>query len=141
MLREVPGKLTIDGAKALYGWAYGRKVLQIGGFCGKGTAVLLASAERVWLLETFVGYSGSVNTVAGEMQATVLAMNGNEKVKLLFHASPNDLPEVPPADMVYVDADRPEDLADEDLDWALRAMPPGTRVVYHRNGDIKQQTL
>ena len=150
--RKIPGKLTEEQAHALYAWCFERKVLQIGGYCGKGLAVTATAALHVWLLDNFASYPGGWSAVAGEIKATVEGARINGKVDLLFTGDPAKAMEMVSAgtslelkrlpmdyDTVYIDADWPD--RDDALDWAINHLPKGGRLIYHTDGDIRQMTV
>lgn len=140
-VRRIPGRLTEAESPALFTWCYGRKVLQVGGYCGKGLAVVATAAEHVWLLDNFARYPGGWSAVAGECKATVEGAGVNEKVDLLFYGGPDCMgaDPLPEFDTVYVDADWPDQ--EEAQDWALKALPKGGRLIFHAGGDVRQMTV
>ncbi len=139
--RFIPGKLTEQEGQALYAWTFERRVLQIGGYCGKGLIVVGKAASHVWLVDNFSSYPGGWDSVAGEIMAVVKGAEVDNKIDLLFYPSPLDIPigELPHFDTVYIDANWEGQEAA--MEWARRELPSGGRLIFHQDRDIRQVTF
>lgn len=136
---SIPGSLRTEDAGKLSELVNGKNVLQFGCYCGRALVVLARSAWATWVLEDFLRPEGRDGAV-GELRANAdRYFPEDAEVNLIYSPTPDtwvfpdgsrDLPEGG-VDVVYRDADRWEDMREQDDLLAHELLARGGVYVWH----------
>lgn len=131
---SVPGSLSDADSARLADLARGRNVVQIGGYCGRATAVIAEACKSLMVIEDYQGYPVSRAAVQQEFLKHVGPWDA--KVDLIIKA-PEDVSEdeLGVYDLAYVDADR---AGDPRADYALATsvVSAGGLVAWHDHAGV-----
>jgi len=144
--KNVPGWLAEVEGRALGRLAAGKKVLEIGAFCGKSTICMAQTAEQVVAVDTFEGTATleqGVDTftafktfigLAG-LADKVIAVRGLSK-----DVVPNIGMEFEPFDLAFIDGAHDYEAVATDIRLASEVLKPGGLIAFHdyrlKPGDV-----
>lgn len=135
---DVEGWLRFEEGKALFNLAKGKRVLEIGSYCGKSTICLAQSANEVHSIDPHDGRGTAVPQDTSEALRTNLWNYGVKgKVNIIrgcFNA--DDVRQVesgfsPPFDLVFIDGAHDYDSVRSDIENASRVLAPGGLLAFH----------
>lgn len=136
--RDVPGWLTIEEGRALARLARGRRVLEIGSYCGRSTICLAQTAERVASIDPHDGRGTAVprGTLA-EFRANLARYGVAERVDVLVGTTPERPPNGVPApryDLAFIDGAHDLLSVERDVAYASAHLAPGGLIAFHDYG-------
>jgi precorrin-6B methylase 2 len=130
---NVAGWLSKEEGIELARLAEGKRVLEIGAYCGRSTICLAQKALSVGVVDPFDGRETPMpGDTYEKFRSNVRAHGMGEKVTVYKATSKETLPCLPPAfDLVFIDGahDRASVLADAEM--AITILKPGGLLVFH----------
>jgi SAM-dependent methyltransferase len=127
--RDIPGWLHEDEGKALAELCSGKRVLEIGSYCGLSTVCIGRTAESV----TCVDYFDGRGTVAKadtrpDFERNIERYGIADKVTVCHPDAEIPLPEY---DVAFIDGAHDRDSVDADIAKALAVLKPGGLLLFH----------
>ena len=126
---DVDGWLRFEEAKALFNLAKGKRVLEIGSYCGLSTICLAQSADRVVAVDYFDGRGTAIQ------QDTRPAFDANVRrygVESVIQALTPDEPLPDDGyDLVFIDGAHDYESVSGDIRLALQVLDPGGLLAFH----------
>jgi len=130
---DVEGWLTIDEGRLLARLAKGKRVLEIGSWCGKSTIWIARTAQDVQAVDTFDG-TGTPNprNTLEEFKLNLDRYKVGDKVDIHVGKSSNVLRDCPRLfDMAFIDGAHDSQSVQEDTWLALMTLKPDGLLVFH----------
>lgn len=131
---DVPGWLTDDEGRYLRKLAEGKRVLEIGSYCGRSTIWIGTSATEVHCIDTWAGDStpAAGMDMFAAFKANLQRYHVGHKVFTYRGHSSNVINLVPGFfDMVFIDGDHTYPSVKTDIELALKVLSPGGILVFH----------
>ena len=135
----IPGGLKAEDVELLTKLANGKNVLQLGCHCGKASVILARCAWATWIVEDFFRPDG-LGSIPEELKANAdRYFPEDSEVNLIYSPQvgvwvyPEESRELPEegVDVVYRDADRREELREQDDLLAHGLLPRGGVYAWH----------
>lgn len=125
---DVDGWLSYDEGYALYRLARGKRVMEIGSYCGRSTICMAQSAKTV----KAVDYWDGTGTEAPRETLSEFRMNLERyDVHNVETFNPDGYYPSGPFDLVFIDGAHDEAAVRHDVDVALSRLAPGGRIAFH----------
>lgn len=135
--REIDGWLLPEEGKVLAELARGKRVLEIGSYCGLSTIYIARTAEHVTAVDYWDG-RGTPNPrdTLATFNANIERYGLTEKVKAfradeLWHGSLDEIRFSGPFDLVFIDADHAYEAVTADIEFAASKLAPGGLLAFH----------
>lgn len=127
--REIPGWLDPEEGAALAELARGKRVLEIGSYCGKSTVCMARTAEHVAAVDYFDGRATPFPmSTAGEFEANLDRYEVAEKVTVCHPEA--EIP-MPGYDLAFIDGAHDRASVEADIDKAIGVLNPGGLIAFH----------
>lgn len=126
---DVDGWLTYDEGVELFRRARGKRVLEIGSYCGKSTICLAQAAERVAAVDYFDGRATDHPHDTSEAFLANLRRYGLEGKVQTYHPDARDY--FPECDLAFIDGDHSYEHVAADTETCLARLSPGGLLAYH----------
>lgn len=135
-LADVPGWLTDDEGRLLSKLAQGRRVLEVGCYCGRSTVWLARTAREVYSVDTFdSSYCPTRGDTRAEFDRTVQRYGLAHKVTARRGNFEDLAPSLPGEfDLILVDASHDHASVARDIRLCLPLLALGGRMVFHDYG-------
>jgi SAM-dependent methyltransferase len=126
---EVPGWLYPAEGKALAELAHGKRVLEIGSYCGLSTIYMARTAEHVTAMDYFDGRGTPTprNTLR-DFTINIDRYGLTEKVTI---CNPDETPPLLDYDLVFIDGAHDYESVKADIAKALTLLAPGGVLAFH----------
>ena len=132
---DVDGWLSFDEAHALWNLARGKRVLEIGSYCGASTIAMAQSAREVHAVDPHDGRATPrPKNTFHEMRDNLARYGVSEKVTILrgttsamLATGPLDLE----VDLVFIDGAHDVESVRSDIEYARRILAPGGLIAFH----------
>jgi len=128
---DVEGWLTSAEGHALARLAEGKKVLEIGSYCGRSTIYISSRAESVDCVDPFDGQATTApQSTLAKFMVNIKKHGYPDKVK--FHVARScDYQTDQLFDFIFVDGDHSGDAVNSDIHFALGHLAPGGLIALH----------
>jgi hypothetical protein len=127
--REIPGWLTVPESKALAELAEGKRVLEIGSYCGLSTVCMGRTAEHVTACDYFDGRGTPEPCNTWDtFQSSIQRYGLQDKVTAIH---PDELSGTGPFDLVFIDAAHDYESVAADAAKALPLLADGGLMMFH----------
>lgn len=131
---DVPGWLLPEEGKALTSLAEGKRVLEIGSYCGLSTICLARSAESVTAVDYFDGRgTPQPRDTLAEFEDNLNRYGVREKVSICWPESDFPLSEY---DLAFIDGAHDIRAVRRDIERCLNVLSPEGLLVFHDYGAI-----
>jgi SAM-dependent methyltransferase len=128
---DVEGWLSFDEGKALWNLARGKRVLEVGSYCGRSTICLAQSAHEVLAVDTFDGRATpSPRGTRREFDANLARFGVGNRVNAHEGTIADVFPE-PIFDLIFIDGAHDRDSVESDIAHALPLLAPGGLLAFH----------
>lgn len=131
---DAAGWLTYAEGRALFDYAAGKTVLEIGSYCGRSTVCLAQSAESVACVDPFDGRAtGEAGDTMRRFMENTARYGVSGRVTAHVGTSAEVLPEFPREsfDFVFVDGAHDAPSVREDIRLAREVLRPGGLLAFH----------
>lgn len=126
---DIPGWLSPEEGKALTELARGKRVLEIGSYCGLSTVCLARTAASVTAVDYFDGRgTDELKDTFPQFMASLQRHGVADKVTTCHPDSEIPLPEY---DLVFIDAAHDYESVRKDIDKAERVLAVGGMIAFH----------
>jgi SAM-dependent methyltransferase len=127
--REIKGWLNYDEGKELWRLARGKRVLEIGCYCGASTTCLAQAAEHVTAVDYFDGRGTAVpQDTRAKFDASLKRHGVEHKVEACHPDAEFPLPEY---DLAFIDGAHDYESVAADIRKALAVLAPGGLIAFH----------
>lgn len=129
----VRGWLTHEEGTYLQSLAVGRRVLEIGSYCGKSSIYLARTAHELYCIDTFNGDAVGLppHDTYKEFNDNLTRHGVQQKVTVI-QANSRDRPHVyGKFDLVFIDSDHSYDAVKSDIEYATGLMASGGVLAFH----------
>lgn len=128
---DVDGWLTVEEGEALYELANGKRVLEIGSYCGKSTICLAQSAEFVVAVDPHDGRgTPKPKNTLSELSDNLVRYGVGDKVEIHPYTS-NELPTCYEFDIAFIDGAHDYESVAADIQHALTVLTPDGILAFH----------
>lgn len=127
---DVDGWLLYDEGKALFDIARGKRVLEVGSYCGLSTLCLAQTAESVLSVDTHDGRGTAIEQNTLAMFRANLERRGASNVEVLV-GTIDDVPAGLTFDLAFIDGSHDYGSVRHDIDRALELLAPGGLLAFH----------
>lgn len=128
----VDGWLTYAEGRALYELSRGKRVLEIGSYCGKSTICIAQGAASVTCIDPFDGRgTPRPKDTHARFVANLMEFGVRGKVTEVIGTTADAGCRWPPFEVVFIDGDHDEDNVAADIEFAERVLAPGGLIVCH----------
>lgn len=126
---DVEGWLSYREGKALADLARGKRVLEIGSYCGRSTICMAQTAESVVAIDPFDG-SGTPRprSTADEFRDNIARYGVADRVEAIH---PDGAIPRPKFDLAFIDGAHDSDSVQADIDKSLACLKPDGLLVFH----------
>ena len=129
---DVDGWLTLEEGKGLAELARGKRVLEIGSYCGRSTICMAQTAEHVTSVDPHDGRGTPRPMNTRQSLAANLKRYGCENVSIIVGTvEDNGAYLYPPFDMIFVDGAHDYESVKRDIDNAQELLVPGGTLAFH----------
>ena len=135
---DVDGWLRFEEAKALFNLAKGKRVLEIGSYCGLSTICLAQSANEVHSIDPHDGRgTAEPRDTAESLRLNLWKYGLKDKVNIIKGCfTDEDVRQIengtaPPFDLIFIDGAHDYESVSGDRDRALRMLAPGGLLAFH----------
>jgi hypothetical protein len=132
--RDVDGWLSEAEGKELRRLADGKRVLEIGSFCGRSTICLAQTAERVDCIDPFDGRATDQPGSTLEKFESNLARYGVRSKVSAHRGTANEVAALLPDgwfNLIFIDGDHSLESVRLDIEHARRLLAPGGLIAFH----------
>ena len=128
--KDVRGWLTEEEGQALACLASGKKVLEIGSYCGRSTICMAQTAEHVHAVDTF---DGRATPIPGPTLDEFLDNLKKYNITNVTHSicTSMEVPDIDPVDVVFIDGNHEPEFVRVDIITGRRLMKPDGLLVFH----------
>lgn len=127
--RDIPGWLCEDEGKALAELARGKRVLEIGSYCGLSTICLARTAEHVTAVDYFDGRATpKPRGTFDEFKANIERYGVADRVEVCHPDAEIPLPEY---DLAFIDGNHRREAVEQDIEKALAVLKPDGLIAFH----------
>lgn len=128
---DVEGWLAFVEGEALFNLARGKRVLEIGSYCGKSTICLAQSAAEVVAVDPHDGRgTPTPKDTLGEMSDNLARYGVGDKVTI--HPETSDyIPDYEPFDLAFIDGAHDPESVQRDIVNALALLKPDGLLAFH----------
>lgn len=133
---DVRGWLTPQEGRALHRLARGRRVLEMGSYCGRSTICLAQSAREVVAVDTFQATGLGGQDTMTEMTANLDRYRVRHNVRVHRGRFAEVLPTLQARfDLIFIDGSHDADSVRQDIDLALPLLHPQGVLAFHDYAD------
>lgn len=127
--REIPGWLHPEEGRKLAELASGKRVLEIGSYCGLSTVCLARTAEHVTAVDYFDGRStpNPIDTRKA-FEANIARYGLTDKVEI---CNPDETYPLSEYDLAFIDGAHNRESVEADIARALSVLAPGGLLAFH----------
>lgn len=129
---EVQGWLSLREGESLSELARGKRVLEIGSYCGRSTICLAQTAEHVDSIDPHDGRATPHPQDTFEMMRDNLSRYGVKDRVSMFRGTSEQINEdYGPYDLVFIDGNHEEEWVQQDIGQSLRVLKPDGLLAFH----------
>lgn len=129
---DVPGWLTREEGLALANLARGKRVLEIGSYCGKSTVCLAQTADLVVAVDPFDGRGTPTPLGTRESFERATQRYGvRDKIRVVVGTGADLTPEDGPFDLAFIDGAHDYASVQADVGYAVARLAPGGLLAFH----------
>ena len=126
---DVPGWLSTVEGTALAKLASGKRVVEIGSYCGRSTICIARTAESVVAVDYFDGRATpNPGDTSGDFKANLERYGVADKVEICHPEG--ELP-MPKYDLAFIDGNHSRSFVEADIDKCLAALKHGGLLAFH----------
>ena len=126
---EIPGWLHPEEGRALADLSKGKRVLEIGSYCGKSTVCIARSASSVTCVDYFDGRATPEPQSTFEtFQASCKKYGVSDKITLCH---PDESIPQPGYDFIFIDGNHDREFVEKDIQKSLAVLNEGGLIAFH----------